>query len=357
MPTIRDVAEKAGVGLGTVSRVLNDSPLVSDATRQRVLEAITYLDYTPSLTARRLSLGKTMTIAVIVPFFTRPSVTVRLRGIENTLVNSDYDLTIYNVESVKRRDECMQHVIRHERADGVILISLSPRDEDIPLLAQPEIPVVLVDANHASLSGLNRVIVDDTAGGFVATRYLIELGHERIGYISDYLETPFNFTSSRDRYQGYHQALESVGIPVRNEYHGQGPHGRQAAYENAARMLALPEPPSAIFAASDTQAMGVLQAAREAGRKVPGDLSVIGYDDLEIAEYLGLTTIRQLLYLSGQRGAELLIEAIQDPPREPLCEVLPTELVVRGTTSSPRQESERRDQPSHQMNNPVVLSS
>jgi len=353
MPTIRDVAEKAGVGLGTVSRVLNDSPLVSESTRQRVLQAIADLDYMPSLTARRLSLGKTMTVAVIVPFFTRPSVTERMRGIENTLVTCDYDLTIYNVETVKRRDECMQHMIRRERADGVIIISLSPRDEDLPLLANPEIPVVLVDANHASLSGLNRVIVDDVAGGYTATRHLLELGHEKIGYISDYLETPFNFTSSRDRYQGYRQALEEQGITFREEYHGQGPHGRQAAYKNAVRILALPDPPSAIFAGSDTQAMGVLQAARDAGLNVPGDLSVIGYDDLEIAEYLGLTTIRQLLYISGQRGAELLIDALQDPPREPQCEVLPTELVVRGTTAL-SSGSRFLDQSTYNPNNQVA---
>jgi LacI family transcriptional regulator len=346
MPTIRDVAEKAGVGLGTVSRVLNDSPLVSESTRQRVLQAISDLNYMPSLTARRLSLGKTMTVAVIVPFFTRPSVTERMRGIENTLVACDYELTIYNVETVKRRDECMQHMIRHERADGVIIISLSPRDEDLPLLVNSEIPVVLVDANHASLSGLNRVIVDDVAGGYTATQHLLDLGHERIGIISDYLESPFNFTSARDRFQGYRQALEEYGITFREEYHGQGPHGRQAAYKNAVRILALPEPPSAIFAASDTQAMGVLQAARDAGLHVPRDLSVIGYDDLEIAEYLGLTTIRQLLYISGQRGAELLIEAIQEPPKEPLCEVLPIELVVRGTTA-PLPGSQLLDQSSY----------
>lgn len=357
MPTIRDVAEKAGVGLGTVSRVLNDSPLVSDTTRRRVLQAISELNYTPSLTARRLSLGKTMTIAVIVPFFTRPSVTERLRGIENTLVSSDYDLTIYNVETVKRRDECLQTVIRHERADGVIIISLSPRDEDLPLLANPEIPVVLVDANHASLAALNRVVVDDVAGGRAATQHLVELGHQRIGYISDYLEEPFNFTSSRDRYLGYRQVLGTADMPFRSEYHGQGPHGRQEAYENAVKMLMLPDPPTAIFAASDTQAMGVLQAARDLGLQVPEDLSVIGYDDLEIAEYLSLTTIRQLLCLSGQRGAELLIEVIQDPPKEPICEVLPTELVVRGTTAPPKSQNGNRrsvvyppaslDNPSH----------
>src|SRR5512139_1408627 len=145
--TIRDVAKKAGVGLGTVSRVINASPQVSEATRRRVEEVIAELHYTPNPTARRLSLGKTLTVAVIAPFFTRPSFTERLRGIENSLAESDYDLNIFNVETVERRDQCMHQIPRRDRADGVIILSLSPRDEDIPYLHRAQVPIVLVDAN------------------------------------------------------------------------------------------------------------------------------------------------------------------------------------------------------------------
>jgi DNA-binding LacI/PurR family transcriptional regulator len=333
--TIRDVAKQAGVGLGTVSRVINDSPLVSAATRKRVLEVIAELNYIPNPTARRLSLGKTLTIAVVVPFFTRPAQIERLRGIENSLAESEYDLIIYNVETVQRRDECLHEIPRKERADGVIIISLSPRNEDIPYLARADVPIVLVDANHPSLSQLNRVITDDVAGGRLATQHLIDLGHRRIGYISDYLETPFNFTSSRDRYKGYRAALQAANIPFQPEYHRQGEHGLYEAYVMAMEMLALPQPPTAIFAASDTQAMGVLQAAREKYVHVPEDLSIIGYDDIELAEYLGLTTVRQLLYESGQRGVELLLDILQEQQSEPVCETLPIELMVRNTTSQP----------------------
>jgi DNA-binding LacI/PurR family transcriptional regulator len=164
---------------------------------------------------------------------------------------------------------------------------------------------------------------------------LIDLGHQRIGYISDYLSTPFNFTSSLHRYWGYQSALEMAGIELRPDYHGQGEHGREEACWLASKMLALPEPPSAIFAASDTQAIGVLEAASQAGLKVPGDLSVIGYDDIEIADHLGLTTIRQLLYESGQRGVELLLDALEQPGSPSVCETLPAELVARKTTASP----------------------
>lgn len=331
--TIRDVAKKAGVGLGTVSRVINDSPKVSESTRKRVLQAIRELNYIPNPTARRLSTGKTRIIAVIVPFFTRPAEIERLRGVENTLADSDYDLIIYNVETVQRRDAFMRELPRRERADGVMIISLSPRNEDLPYLVNADVPIVLVDANHPSLNLLNRVIVDDLEGGRKATRHLIDLGHTRIGYISDFLNNPFSFTSSRDRYNGYRQALNAARIDFCPQYHLQGEHGRSEAYSLALEMLALPQPPTAIFAASDTQAMGVLQAAREMNLRVPEDLSVIGYDDIEVAEYLGLTTIRQLLYESGQRGVELLLDILHNPNTKPKYEIMPTELITRKTTA------------------------
>jgi DNA-binding LacI/PurR family transcriptional regulator len=333
--TIRDVAQKAGVGLATVSRVINNSPLVSAATRKRVSDVIAELNYSPSPTARRLSLGKTHVIAVIAPFFTRPAFVERLRGVENTIADTPYDLVIYNVENIEKRDLYFRKVPRPERADGVLIISLPPRDEDVSLLTRSQIPIVLIDANHPSLTLLNRVIVDDVTGGRTATQHLIELGHRRIGYISDPLESPFKFTASYDRYQGYRQALAAAGLPFNGDYHGAGEHGRADARALATQMLSLPERPTAIFAASDTQAMGVLEAARNLGLRVPEDLSVVGYDDIEVAEYLRLTTIRQLLFESGRLGVELLLQVLESPPAEPICQVLPTELVVRGTTAPP----------------------
>ena len=334
--TIREVAQKAGVGLGTVSRVLNDSPLVSAGTRARVQTAIAELDFRPNQTARRLSLGKTLTIAAIVPFFTRPAFVERLRGVENTLIESEYDLILYNVETPERRDRCFRDVPHRERVDGVLVISLPPRAEDVEHLAKADVPVVLVDANHPALTELNRIITDDVAGGQRAVEHLIGLGHRRIGYISDPLETPFNFTSSRDRYQGYRQAHEAAGLPVRPEYQAQGEHGRLPARQLAAALLALPEPPTAIFAASDTQALGVLEAAKQAGCQVPGDLAVIGYDDVEIAEYAGLSTMRQQMFQSGQAGVELLLNVLAQPGRPAECRTMPTELVIRQSTGPPR---------------------
>lgn len=333
--TIRDVAKKAGVGLGTVSRVLNDSPLVSDATRQHVLEVIEELDFTPNPYARRLSLGKTQTVAAIVPFFTRPAFVERLRGVESTLVESQYDLIIYNVETPERRDACLTEIPRGERVDGVLIISLNPREEDLEPLAAAEIPIVLVDAHYPFLGSFNRVLADDVAGGRSAAEHLISLGHRRIGFIGDLVDPHFNFTSSADRFAGCRQALDAAGIEFRPEYYGQGKHGRYEACRLATEMLTLPQPPTAIMAASDTQAMGVLEAASQLSRQVPEELSVVGYDDIEIAEFLGLTTVRQMLFESGERGVQLLLRALEQPFLPPLSEELPTELIIRSTTAPP----------------------
>lgn len=330
--TIRDVARAAGVGLGTVSRVLNDSPLVSPATRQRVLEVIAELQYTPSEIARRFSSGKTLTVATIAPFFTRPSVVERLRGIELTLAAAGYNLVVFNVETAERRDACLRDVPRRDRADGVIVISLAPRPGEAAALCAAGVPVVLVDATGG---GLPHILIDDVAGGALATRHLIDLGHSRIAFVGDLVEdtATFNFTSSAHRFEGYRQALCAAGLPLRPEYQRQGIHGRYEARVLARELLELPAPPTAVFAASDTQAMGVLEAARDMGMEVPAQLSVVGFDDIDVAEYLGLTTVRQPLFESGCRGAELLLALIAGESPPPAPEYLPVELVVRATTA------------------------
>jgi DNA-binding LacI/PurR family transcriptional regulator len=338
--TIRDVARHAGVGVGTVSRVINQSDAVSSETRQKVLVAINELDYTPSSTARRLSLGKTMTIGVILPFFTNPSYVERLRGIESMLADSDYDLILFNAETPQRRDASFQNVLQREQVDGLLIITHIPSDGDVARFLRSRLPVVLIDARHSQLS---HVIIDDVQAAYEATHYLIELGHHKIGFISDYLETSLNFMPIRDRHLGYYQALEEVGIPYRPEYHRQGPHGRSQARQMAHELLALPDPPTAIFAYSDTQAIGVLEAAQEREIRVPQDLSVIGFDDVETAAYWKLTTVRQPLFDSGVKGGEILFQEMKQMPAEPREIILPTELIIRATTASPNEESHRTD--------------
>ncbi len=335
--TIRDVALAAGVSPGTVSRAMNDSPLVNEDTHRRIMRVVEELDYTPNVVARRLSLGKTLAVGVIVPFFTRPSVSERLNGVVSLLATSQYDLVIHNIETPEQRASCLTEIPFNEQADGILSISLTPTDAEAERLAEADLPMVLIDGDHPALKGVHhQVTVDDVAGGEATTRYLIELGHTKIGFVGDHHDNPFNFTSSRDRYVGYQRALREADIPVRAEYLEENQHGRRLARESARHLLALDDRPTAIFAASDTQAVGVLEAAREAGLAVPDELSVVGYDDVEIADILGLTTRRQLLFESGRRGVELLLQTLENPGTERVFETLPTELIVRETTAPPQ---------------------
>jgi DNA-binding LacI/PurR family transcriptional regulator len=174
--------------------------------------------------------------------------------------------------------------------------------------------------------------VDNVAGGYQATNHLINLGHRKIAYISDFLNDPFN-SPVRDRFTGYKQALAEAGIDFRADYHCQDTHGRSQAKQMTHNLLALPDPPTAIFAYSDTQAIGVIEAVQELGLSVPDDLSVIGFDNIEAAEYLHITTIRQALFESGVKGAELLLTLMETPASEPQAILLPTELITRHTTT------------------------
>ena len=347
--TIRDIAQLAGVTPGTVSRAINGSPLVKEKTKSRILKIAKELDYSPNLTARRLSIGKTFAIGVVVPFFTRPAVSARLDGVVSILSNSQYDLVIHDIASPKQRSIGFQDVLRQERIDGALIISMPIVHEDIDYFKHSKVPIVFIDRKHPDLADYDSIIIDDVLGGYEATKYLIKLGHKKIGFIGDITglltkpetnileqDNPFMSTASRDRYAGYKNALSEAGIPVSPDYYGEDQYGYREARELAFQMLRLDDPPTAIFSASDIQAFGVIQAARNLGLSIPEDLSVIGFDDIPAAEFMQLTTTRQLLFESGYKGVEILLQAINGDREEHITITLPTELVIRNTTAPPR---------------------
>ncbi|MBV9197608.1 MAG: LacI family DNA-binding transcriptional regulator [Solirubrobacterales bacterium] len=328
-PTIRDVARDANVGVGTVSRVLNDSPLVSEEARRRVHRTINELGYRRSSTARNLSLGRTQMIGVVAPFFTSGSVLERLRGVVGYLrERGDYDLMLFDVETLAQRADAFRNFARSDRVDGLLVMSLRPTDEEVRTLRREGLPVVLVDVGHPALP---RVVIDDALGGEMATEHLLGRGHTRIAFIGDE-PGPFRFTASEERRRGMHRALRRAGIrPVKSLQH-RAPHGREHARVLARRLLSRPDRPTAIFAASDIQAMGVLEAARGLRLRVPRDIAVVGFDDIEVAEVLELTTVRQPLRRTGARGAELLLLRVDGFNGDPTEEIAPLTLVERATT-------------------------
>ena len=334
MATINDVAARAGVSRTTTSRVLNNSPKVDEVTRRRVLDAIADLRYVPSASARRLSLGRTWTIDVVASYLTRPQAIERLRGAESVLGETAFDLVIHNVESPERRERYLRELPTANRTDGVLLVSVPPTSDNLGPLGGGPVPVVVIDVHGTVVDGMPVVRGDDVAGGALAGRYLFRLGHRAIGFVADSFDNPYGFTSSRDRYTGFTSVLRELGVEVEAAL---GAHGSRTARDLALRLLTGPNPPSAIFAASDTQALGVLSAARDLGLQVPNDLTVIGYDDISIAEPIGLTTIRQHLYESGRIGAELLLAEIEHRSATPPVVSLDPELVVRATSAPPKE--------------------
>ena len=334
MTTIDDVAARAGVSRTTTSRVLNNHQGVDDETRRRVLRAIDELRYVPSPSARGLSLGRTWTVDVVASYLTRPQAIDRLRGAESVLGDSAFDIVIHNVERPDRRERYLRRLPTTNRSDGALLVSLPPMPDDLPALVSGPVPVVLIDVHGPAADGLPVVRGDDVAGGAIAARYLFTLGHRAVGFVADAFENPYGFTSSEDRYAGFTRVLRELGIEVEAAL---GAHGSRSARDLALRLLTGPRPPTAIFAASDTQALGVLSAARDLGLAVPTDLTVVGYDDISIAEPIGLTTIRQQLVESGRRGAELLLAEIEHRSAVPPVVALEPELVVRATSAPPKE--------------------
>jgi LacI family transcriptional regulator len=325
LATIAQVARHAGVGVATVSRVLNGSPAVREQTRQRVLDAIAELGYAPNPAARALSTGRTLSVGVVAPFFTRPSVMERLRGISHVLAGAGYRMVLFDVERPGQDSESFRTL--PGGLDGLLSISLCPLDADLDRFTAAGMPVVLVDYPHERLPAVH---TDDVAGGRLATEHLLELGHERIAFLGDIEHNYHGFTSSAMRRVGYEQALAAAGLEVDPELVRRAAHGREPAAVLTRELLDLADPPTAIFAASDTQAMGVLEAADALGVGVPDDLSVVGYDDIEIARYTGLTTIAQPLEESGAIGAHLLLTALGGGAG---CgRQLPVHHVVRSTT-------------------------
>jgi len=325
---IADVAALAGVGVATVSRVLNGHVGVRPSTRERVVEAIEALNYRPSSLARSLSLQRTMVVAALLPWFTNPSAVQRVRGIVEGLSGSAYDLMVFDIESEDRQRRAFELFDRGDRADGLLVVSTLPPEAEVDRLSVAGVPCVLIDAVHPCFPS---IAVDDVAGGEMATRHLIELGHRRIALIGD-PPPEFRFEWSRDRTRGYERALTWAGIEPRSDYVREGTRLPHVARAIASELLSLPERPTAIFAASDTQALGAVEAARSLGIRIPAELSVVGFDDIEVAAYVGLTTVRQPLLESGRRGAKLLLDTLAGRPVGPLRELLPLELVVRTTT-------------------------
>jgi DNA-binding LacI/PurR family transcriptional regulator len=317
------------VGVGTVSRVLNGSPSVSGETRRRVLEAIATLDYQPSPVARALSTGRSHAVGVVAPFFTQPSVVERLRGMSRTLSESRHQLILIDVERPEQRRDVFRSASVRGRYDALLTVSLAPTETEARRLEAAGVPIVLIDRAHATLPSIT---VDDVEGGRLAAEHLLGLGHRDIAFVGDESANAFGFDSSALREKGFRAALEEAGVALPPERAVHRRHGREPARAAALELLAGAQRPSAIFSTSDMQAIGVLEAAKAVGLRVPEDLSVIGFDDVEAATYVRLTTVAQPLRESGALGARMVLRRLSGEEVESIR--LDLQIVDRGSTAA-----------------------
>jgi DNA-binding LacI/PurR family transcriptional regulator len=334
MSTIRDVAEAAGVSIATVSRALHGQPRVSEATRRRVLDAATSLHYVASPGAAGLASGRTMAIGVVAPFVNRWFFSGVVHAAEEALRSAGYDLLLYSLgtDASERRRAFSGDLLR-KRVDGVLVLGLQPDRAEQDALSAAGGPVAIVGM---AVPGWSSVRIDDYAAARRAMDHLIALGHRRIGFLGGHPDDVLHASAAIDRQAGWRDALHSAGLPAEPELDETGGFTVSGGKAGMARLLALPRPPTAVFAASDEMAIAAAWTARRAGLRVPGDLSVVGIDDHEMAELFELTTVAQPVEVQGALAAEMLLTALADPSAPPVQLVVPTELVVRGTTAPPR---------------------
>ena len=333
--TIYDVAKKAGVGIGTVSRAINDSPQISPKTKARVLQVVGELKYQPHAVAQGLARKRTNTIACIVPFFTGYFFVELLRGIQSQITKYKYDLILYSVDEIDKKEMFLRRTLQERKVDGVLLISLKISDEYAPKFLHAKFPIVLVDSYHPELDS---ILVQNDEGAYLATEYLISLGHTRIGMINGQLKS----TPAQLRLQGFRRALQDHNVPFNKDYlvisdfDGDNEvlpndgFNKEAGYRAMQKLLDSGNGrPTAVFISSDIQAVGAIRAVTERGLRVSEDVAIVGFDDIELSEYLGLTTMRQPMFEMGELAVQRLMAKISGTDSKDFKKIFSTNLIIR----------------------------
>jgi LacI family transcriptional regulator len=332
--TLRDVAEYADVSITTVSNVMRDWPYVSNHTRQRVHEAIQKLGYTPHVVARGLRTGQTQAIAFIVPDLANPYFAAIVSAAEDVAQEHGYTLLVFNShENSEREAACIQRAARRW-ADGMLIAQTAEAQRSaLDGLSTPFVAIDRVPENYTSPS----CTLDNFRAGQLAAQHLVELGHQCIAHLGG----PPHTRPAQERLRGWQSVLETHGLPTHYVTHTGNRWSCDDGYDAMQRIFTHRELPTAIFASNDRMAIGALRAIQERGLTVPGDVSLVGVDDIEISRFLNppLTTVRQPLEDMARAGIELLLKLMQDDPPETTQVLLQPQLMIRQSTAVPRTEA------------------
>lgn len=331
MPTIYDIAKKSGFSITTVSKVINNYPDVSQKTRKKILQTIEELDYHPSSNARSLMTKKYWTIGVVYieelnngiqhPFFSAV-----IESFRKEMEDAGYDLLLISKKIEQRKISYIER-FKQRGVDGVIVVSPIKLTKDVQEIVNHDIPSVFIDLYHSKVSTVNS---DNVDGSIQVVKYLHSLGHRKIAHIAGGDQT----FAGKAREQGFIQGMKELGLEVRKDYiENGGLFEVSGGYEAMKKLLELKDLPTAVYAAGDMMAIGAMRAIQEAGLRVPDDISIVGFDDIELAQYVtpSLTTIKQDAQTIGQQAADLLLKQIDNKKKIPLGVMVPVSLVERGS--------------------------
>lgn len=328
--TIYSVAKRAGVAISTVSRVLNDSPNVSEETKKKVQLAINELNFRPQVSARKLASKEPNILAIALPSFTTPYFNEVLKGVKDEIKKLDLDIILYNAGS-RDPETAVEDFFSRGTADAVIMLSISITDKIHRYLQSSKIPIVLVNTSHPAY---NYFMLNDYRGGYVAGEHLVKKGFNNIGMISTIQKS----RSSSDREKGFRDALSNFKIKINEKLIVVGDTTKHAGFTEEAGFEAIYKFdkmgifPDALFCSNDTQALGALHALSKIGMKVPDDIAIMGYDNIKLSKYLDLTTIDQKMYTIGVQATNRLADIIKKPDDNLYQTSINPVLVERGST-------------------------
>ncbi|BDZ54362.1 LacI family DNA-binding transcriptional regulator [Agromyces marinus] len=336
MVGIDEVAKLAGVSTATVSRALSGRGHVSPASKAKVEDAAARLGYVVSSNASGLASGRTRNVGVVIPFLNRWYFSSVLEGAQQALLRNGYDLTLYNLAGDGReRSSVFEHFLLRQRVDAVVAVSLELTEHEVQRLHDLGKPLVGVGG---PIPGVRTLTIDDVAVARLATEHLLALGHRRIAHIGGDLEFDLDFHLPTNRRLGYEAALRDAGVDPEPRMFAPADFTIAGGYQAAKQLLGVPHArPTAIFAASDEMAMGSILAARDLGMVMPRDVSIIGIDDHDLAEFFGLSTVAQFPRGQGEHAVEILMEQLEPgtDAAQPAATPLPFELRVRSSTAVP----------------------
>ena len=329
MASLKDVAKKAGVGLGTASRVLNNNPSVSKETKELVLKAMEELNYTPNAIARSLKLNSTKTIGVIIPDITSEYYPEVVRGIEDMAKISEYNILLCNTDLCEEKEIKAIKMLLEKKVDGILFMSNTIGKELNYELKLIGVPTIFISTKDSEGTFIN-VNIDNELASFEGVNYLCSLGHKKIAMLAGVFKDP---NSGVPRIKGYKKALLENNIEINEDYILEGDYTFKAGYLNMKKILSSNERPTAVFAASDTMALGAAKAILESGYKIPEDISLLGFDGIELGEYFypPLTTISQPRYEMGKVGMQILEKIINKKDIDTKSIMMKHTLIKRGS--------------------------